>query len=218
MPDSSRTEVHLCHPNPVILRGLHAVLAEEPDIELLAGSMATPRQLPGAHAPVRVVVADHRQALEWLRLRAPGRGGVRVLVVDEASRGWSIRSALQSGALGYVAVDGPLRDFVQAVHCVARGSRYLCTAASQSMAGCFAVGEITSRELDVLRLLGRGLDNKSISRKLDIALSTVKAHVQALLDKLRASSRTGAVMSAVRLGLIEVEAPEGEAFASARSH
>lgn len=210
MPDPSRTEVQLCHPNAVIRLGLRAVLADETDIELLAGADAPPlRAAPGGDRRCRVVVADHRQALEWLRPPAPGHAGVRVLVVDDATRGWAIRSALQSGALGYVAVDGPLRELVQAVHSVGRGQRFLCGTASQAMADCFAVGDITTRELDVLRRLGMGLDNKSISRDLDIALSTVKAHVQALLDKLRATSRTGAVISAMRLGLIEVDAQPG---------
>lgn len=218
MPDFIRTEVQLRHPNPVVRRGLQAVLADEPGLELLDDEAVPPRARPGGEPCCRVLVVDQRQALESLTAAAEGRAGVRVLVVDDASRGWAIRSALQAGALGYVGLDGPLRELVQAVHHVGRGNRFLCRTASQSMADCFAVGDITTRELDVLRRLGMGLDNKSISRDLDIALSTVKAHVQALLDKLRANSRTGAVIAAMRIGLIEVDGDAAASPAPARGH
>ncbi len=204
MPKLEKIVVQLLHCNPVVRAGLRAVLRDEPDFDLLPSDVTLP-EAPASragHAP-GVVVADHRQGLQRLLGGAAPR--CRVLVVEAISRGWAVRHALQAGVLGYAAVDCPLPELVQGVRSVERGSRFLCASASQAMADSFAVGEITARELDVLRLLSSGLDNKSISRHLDIALSTVKVHVQALLGKLNASSRTEAAVEAMRLGLIELQ-------------
>ena len=204
MPNPTRIAIQLMHCNPVVSAGLQAMLRNEHDFDLLpcGGTLsATPRS-PAARLPC-VVVADHRQGLQQVLGASASR--CRVLVVEAVSRGWAVRTALQSGVLGYAAVDCPLPELIQGVRSVERGSRFLCASASQAMADSFAVGEITARELDVLRLLGSGLDNKSISRQLDIALSTVKVHVQAVLSKLNASSRTAAAVEAVRLGVIEMQ-------------
>lgn len=196
MPAPARIPVHLCHCNPVVEAGLQAVLRMRPEFELV-GEARPPHRPP-------VVITDHQQALALLQ-RPPGPAQPsRVLVVEAVSRGWAVRCALQAGVLGYAAVDCPLPDLMHGVLCVERGGRFLCASASQAVADSFAVGEMTARELDVLRLLGTGLDNKTIARRLDIALGTVKVHVQALLDKLNASSRTEAVIEAMRLGVIDL--------------
>jgi DNA-binding NarL/FixJ family response regulator len=203
MPNPARIVVQLLHCNPVVSAGLQAVLRNEHDFELLPGGGPSPAVSSGyaGRAPC-VVVADHRQGLQQVLGDLGSR--CRVLVVEAVSRGWAVRTALQAGVLGYAAVDCPLPELIQGVRSVERGTRFLCASASQAMADSFAVGEITARELDVLRLLGSGLDNKSISRQLDIALSTVKVHVQAVLAKLNASSRTEAAVEAMRLGVIEL--------------
>jgi DNA-binding NarL/FixJ family response regulator len=64
------------------------------------------------------------------------------------------------------------------------------------------VEELTPRELEVLRLLAEGLSNKAIAQQLDISDHTVKFHVNAIMSKLGAQSRTAAVVQATRLGLI----------------
>lgn len=196
MPAPSPIPVRLTHCNPVVEAGLQAVLRMRPEFELVdaAGS---------GHRPL-VVICDHHQGMALLQGPADPAPPRRVLVVEAVSRGWSVRCALQAGVLGYAAVDCPLPDLLHGVLCVERGGRFLCASASQAMADSFAVGDMTARELDVLRLLGSGLDNKTIARRLDIALGTVKVHVQALLDKLNASSRTEAAIEAMRLGVIDL--------------
>lgn len=202
MPIPSRIPVHLVHCNPVVEAGLQAVLRSQPEFELCAGP-APGRPEPGALRPP-LVIADHQQGMAIAQGRLASPSACRVLVVEAVSRGWAVRCALKAGVLGYAAVDCPLPDLLQGLRGVERGARFLCASASQAMADSFAVGEMTARELDVLRLLGSGLDNKTIARRLDIALSTVKVHVQALLDKLNASSRTEAAIEAMRLGVIEL--------------
>jgi DNA-binding NarL/FixJ family response regulator len=71
------------------------------------------------------------------------------------------------------------------------------------MADSVAQESLTPRETDVLMLLAQGLDNKSISARLQIALGTVKSHVKAVLEKLAASSRTQAVATAHQRGLVD---------------
>lgn len=192
----SRIPIHLTHSNPVVEAGLQAVLCMQPEFELVGATLAP-------HRP-QVVITDHQQGVALLQRSAGRTSPSRVLVIEAVSRGWSVRCALQSGVLGYAAVDCPLPDLVHGVLRVERGGRFLCASASQAMADAFAVGTMTARELDVLRLLGVGMDNKTIARRLDIALGTVKTHVKALLEKLNASSRTEAAIEAMRLGVIDL--------------
>lgn len=208
MPAPPRFVVHLLHVNPVLKAGLLTVLQGASDFDVFDGDDAAPPP-PGARdgRGPQVVVADHRGGLALLQASAHAGRCRRVLIVEALSRGWAIRAALQAGVLGYAAVDCPLQELIHGVRCVQRGQRFLCASASQAMADGFSVGDITRRELDVLHLLSAGLDNKSISRELDIALSTVKVHVQALLGKLRATSRTEAAIAAMRLGVVEWSAP-----------
>ena len=137
------------------------------------------------------------RSMPWLRQRPP-----RCLIVTDSTRSWQVRQALEHGVQGVVGADCSLQELRRAVHSVHQGQRFLCEAASASMVESLVQESLTPREMDVLKLLGEGLDNKTISARLRIALGTVKTHVKAVLEKLDASSRTQAVASALQRGLI----------------
>lgn len=205
MPTSQKINVSISHTSPLVAAGLAASLApffsvnaaeqdvgqhaeEQPDVLLV--------DHPGALA----MMAQHlarQKAQPWQRQRP-----LRCVIVTHALRGWRVREAMEHGIQGYVSTDCELPALFDAVRSVHAGRRYLCSSASACIAESLAQEPLTPREMDVLLLISEGLDNKSISARLHIALGTVKSHVKAVLDKLDASSRTQAAATAHQRGLV----------------
>lgn len=194
--------VLVMHAVPLLAAGIAATLAPACAVATLAPmdeEGGLPARLFDTAARRRLLlVADHAGGLA----AAAQLPGLPVVIVQAGVRAWSVRQALQAGVQGYVSADGSLHELQAAVASVLRGHRHLCPAASACMADSVVQAALTPREMDVLQLLGDGLDNKTISLRLDIALGTVKSHVKAVLDKLGASSRTQAVAAGHARGLV----------------
>ncbi|UCC65455.1 MAG: response regulator transcription factor [Anaerolineae bacterium] len=136
--------------------------------------------LSDGHLPVVALLADDAYAAEaWL-------AGARGLLLRDTDPD-SLATALQAVTQGLVVLDPSL-------------SAALLSVSDRMPGGLFE--ELTARELEVLQLLAEGLPNKAIAQQLSISEHTVKFHVNAILGKLSAQSRTEAVVRATRLGLI----------------
>jgi DNA-binding NarL/FixJ family response regulator len=108
-------------------------------------------------------------------------------------------SVLQSGAVAIVLKEAPLGDLVRALEAALAGKSYIDPALAQATK---PRGSLTKRELEVLRLLAEGLQHEEIGRRLGISSETVRTHLRKASDRLGASTRTQAVATALRLGLI----------------
>lgn len=133
-------------------------------------------------------------------------GGIPVLVIGPPGRR---RDALAAGARGYLSIDPEPEALAAGVRAAAAGLTVLepPPAATEPATGpetidAIDVEELTDREQEVLALLAEGLSNKEIARRLRISDHTVKFHVNAILGKLGAHTRTEAVSRAARRGLI----------------
>ena len=188
-----RVRVLVEHADPLVYAGLLTTLRREPEFDVRCASDA-------ADGPAEVIVTDYAAGL---RRAVESRRGPRVLIVTPNDREHEIRIALESGVHGYLLLGRPVEELAEAVRTLGRGLRYLALEVSQRMADSLTREQLTGRETQVLRLLARGLCNKSIAQQLDIGLGTVKAHVRGILAKLEASSRTEVVSIAVQRGLIE---------------
>lgn len=109
------------------------------------------------------------------------------------------REVLDAGAVALVLKEAPLADLVRALEAALNGSSYLDPALAKNPA---PGGKLTQRELDVLELLAEGLQHEEIGRRLGISSETVRTHLRKASDRLGASTRTQAVATALRLGLI----------------
>ncbi len=134
-----------------------------------------------------------------------------VLVLTTYDTDAQILSAIEAGAAGYLLKDTPrdaLFDAVRSV--VAGGSPLAPTVAARLLqrlpqaGGRRGAEPLTSRELDVLRLVGRGASNREIARDLRIGEATVKSHLLHVFEKLGVADRTSAVTTAIERGLIEL--------------
>jgi DNA-binding NarL/FixJ family response regulator len=106
---------------------------------------------------------------------------------------------LGAGAVGLVLKEAPLADVVRALEAILAGGSYLDPAVPRTTG---RKGKLTERELAVLGLLAEGLQHEEIGRRLGISSETVRTHLRKACDRLGAATRTQAVATALRMGLI----------------
>ncbi len=136
------------------------------------------------------------QALQMSRSRT------KVAIVANADREWQIREALERGAAAFLLLGASADELFAAVRTVHRGGCHLSPSIAASLAMSLATEPLTEREGQVLTLLTDGLCNKVIATRLDISLGTVKAHLRSAFDKLGVHSRTEAILTAERRGML----------------
>ena len=130
----------------------------------------------------------------------------RILVLTSFGEGNQIAAAVQAGALGYLLKDSSPDDLLHAIRSVHRGNlvlpQELAMKLMQSRPNLALLDQLTDRELDVLRLLARGMSNQEIAAALNISATTVRSHVSNILMKLNVSNRTQAVLVAQEQRLV----------------
>ncbi|WP_280152066.1 response regulator transcription factor [Piscinibacter sp. XHJ-5] len=204
----------------LVSNGLSATLREQPDVDLVSpGPCACDTPLrPGDGRP-DVVVADYENGLALIasaraRQSVPHAPSLNVLVVTHRDSEREIRYALEHGVRGYLILGCGVDDLVDAVRTLHRGVRYVGAVAARRLADSVACELLTARETDVLRLVVEGYGNKTIAKRLDIAIGTVKTHLKAIFQKLEASSRTQVAAVAERRGLLATPEDPPSSFAS----
>lgn len=128
----------------------------------------------------------------------------RMIVLTTYLCDTQVLRALKAGARGYVLkghVDQDLSEVIRAVHA---GQKRIPPEGGAELAEHTEEDDLTSREIEVLRLVGAGNANKEIASRLSLAEDTVKSHVAKILAKLHANDRTHAVTMAVKRGIIEL--------------
>lgn len=197
--------------HPVVREGLRGMLAAEDDLEVVgeASSGNEALTLVRAHAP-DVVLMD---------LRMPGGDGVsataeitaagghtRVVVLTTYDTDNDILPAVEAGAVGYLLKDSSRHDLAESIRAAARGETVLAPSVAARLVSHVrtppATESPTAREIEVLRLVGEGLSNAEIGRRLFISEATVKTHLLRVFGKLEVSDRTAAVTAAMRHGLL----------------
>lgn len=205
--------VLIAEDHPVVRRGLHSFLETYEDIQVVAeaedGAQAV--ALAREHVP-DVILMDLLmprlggvEAIEQIMAFSPA---TRILVLTSYTEDELLFSAMRAGALGYWLKDVEPEDLVHALRAAARGQATLHPkVAARLVQGALHLApqltedeltELSERELDVLRLIARGLSNKEIAEQLCLAEGTVKSHVSNILSKLQLAHRTQAALYALK--------------------
>ncbi len=202
----------------VVRKGLCALLATEPDIDVV-GEAGDGREAVARAADLRpdVVVMDLEmpgvsgvEAIRRLRADDPD---ARVVVLTSHSVDALLLPAVHAGALGYVLKSSRPDEVVRAIRMAAEGrtvldpgvARRLLREVARDGSSTIHHEALTERERDVLRLVAHGLSNRMIGSRLGISDATVRTHVGRVLAKLGIESRTQAALYALRVGLVRLE-------------
>jgi DNA-binding NarL/FixJ family response regulator len=206
----------------LVRRGLLAFLDGEPDIDVLgeaSGGAEAIELLASMDSDGRrpdVVVMDLQMApmdgIESTRQVRALYDDIEVIALTSFAEEERVHAALEAGASGYLLKDSDADDVVAAVRAAHRGELRLDPGIARRLMsslrehrGADPLSALTSRELDVLRLVAAGKPNKEIAAELAISERTARTHVSRILQKLRLTSRTQAALWAVREGLIDMD-------------
>ncbi len=180
--------VHIEAASAVVRAGLEAILRSSSGLEVVDSA-----------AEADVLVRDQTPEL------VDGPPSIPVVVLAEETPSLD---ALRSGARAVLQEDAPPQQIIAAIYAAAAGLAVVPVDDSTPLVPHSAVDEpaepLTAREMDVIEMLAEGLSNKAIAHRLSISEHTAKFHVNSILAKLRAGTRTEAVMRGIRLGLVKI--------------
>jgi two-component system NarL family response regulator len=218
--DDAPIRVLIVDDHALFRKGLELVLAAEPDLEIVGEASE------GLEAIERA--ADLQPDVVLMDVRMPGVGGIeatrrirnaqpstRVVMLTVSEDEEDLFAAVRAGATGYLLKEVSIDEVANAVRAVARGQALVTPSMASKLLGEFnvlsrridaqhgAAPRLTDREVEVLRLVAKGMSNKEIASELVIAENTVKNHVRNILEKLQLKSRMEAAMYAVREKLVD---------------
>jgi DNA-binding NarL/FixJ family response regulator len=206
----------------MVREGFAAVLGSQPGLQVVGQAADGADAVRQAHRlrpdvvlmDVRMPVLDGLQATRQI-LRSAGPGRPRVLMLTTFDLDEYVYEALRAGASGFLLKDATAAELIHAVRVVAAGDALLAPSVTRRLIAGFArqprpapssppaaLGALTQRETEVLRLIAHGLSNTEISDTLVIAEQTTKTHVGRILAKLGLRDRAQAVVLAYETGLV----------------
>ncbi len=214
--------VLLVDDQPLLRTGFRMILSAEPDLTIVgeaadgaSGVEAARRLLPDVVLmDIRMPVMDGIAATR--ALAGPGvENPAKVLILTTFGLDEYVVEALRAGASGFLLKDAPPDDLVEAIRIVAAGEALLAPSVTRRLLDRVAsrlpparenaipaLSELTGREMEVLKLVARGLSNAEIAEKLVVSETTIKTHVSRVLAKLEIRDRVQAVILAYETGLV----------------
>jgi DNA-binding NarL/FixJ family response regulator len=200
----------------LVRTGFRKILESEPDLEVVAEAADGGEAVEtGLLLRPDVVLMDIRMPrLDGLEATRRLAGKTRVLVLTTFDLNEYVYEALRAGASGFLLKDAPADQLVTAIRVVAAGEALLAPSITRRLIEEFArrprsnarpaeLEALSPRELEVLRLVARGLSNAEIASELYVGDATVKTHVSRILQKLNLRDRVQAVVLAYESGLLQ---------------
>ncbi|NUT45015.1 MAG: response regulator transcription factor [Thermoactinospora sp.] len=213
------TRVLLADDQRLVRAGFRLMLEGEPDLEVVGEADDGPEAVRQAlELRPEVVLMDVRMrtvdGIEATRriVADPRLAGCRVVILTTFDLDEYVYGALRAGASGFLLKDTEPMELIHAVRVAARGDALIAPAVTRRLIAEFArrerpdapleLGGLTAREREVLHLVGTGLANEEIARRLVLSPATVKTHVSRILTKLAARDRAQLVVIAYEAGMI----------------
>jgi DNA-binding NarL/FixJ family response regulator len=207
---SSSIRIMTVDDHPLLRQGIAALLESQPDMELVGEAC------DGEEAIVQYRV--HRPDVTLMDLQMPNVNGneatirirsefpdAKILMLSTYGGDIHVLHAIKAGARGYLLKGNVRTELLEAIRTVHAGRKRIPPEVAAELAEHAADDELSSREIDVLHLVGSGNANKQIADKLSIGETTVKNHISNILSKLGANDRAHAVTIALQRGIIELK-------------
>jgi len=206
----------------VVRTGLKTILEPEADLQLVgdAGSAQQAIQLASRLEPDLILMdvrMEQMSGVEACRLIKSAHPQIKVLMLTSFAEEEAVMASIMARASGYLLKNVGRADLLKAIRSVASGQNLLDPGVSKMVMERLArlaakeegqaLGELSDREKEVLVLIARGLSNKEIAERLNIAENTARNHVSHILEKLGITRRSGAAAFAAEQGLLKEERP-----------
>ena len=215
---TSSIRVLVADDHAIVRKGIRALLATEPDIEVVGEAengreAVTEAEKLQPDVILMDLVMPEMDGIEAIRRITARQPEARILVLTSFAADDKVFPAIKAGALGYLLKDSGPEELVQAIHQVYLGesslhptiARKLLQELSRPSKRPPTPEPLTEREVEVLRLVARGRSNREIADQLVISEATVRTHVSNILSKLHLASRTQAALYALREGLASLD-------------
>lgn len=209
MAQQSQIRVLVIDDHPVVRFGLTAIVSTQQDMSVVAQARSGEDALQ--------LFRQHQPDITLMDLRLPGMSGAeairsirseypssRFIVLTTYDGDEDIYDALQAGAQGYLLKGMSQNELLKAIRAVHSGLKYIPPLVSKTLEGRPPGPQLSARELQVLKLIVKGLSNKEIAEALGITEGTVKWHVNIILSHLNVSDRTQAAIVAVQRGIVHI--------------
>jgi DNA-binding NarL/FixJ family response regulator len=216
------TRILLVDDQPLLRTGFRMILSAEPDFAVVgeAGDGASAVEIARRLKPDVVLMDIRMPGMDGIQatraLAGPGVAEpLKVLILTTFGLDEYVVESLRAGASGFLLKDAPAEDLVEAIRIVAAGDALLAPSVTRRLLDRIAsklppahenvipaLSELTEREMEVLKLVARGLSNAEIAEKLIVSETTVKTHVSRILGKLDLRDRVQVVILAYETGLI----------------
>jgi two-component system NarL family response regulator len=193
--------------HPVVRDGLAGVIEEQDDMVMVGQA--------GTGMEALTLYQENRPDVTLMDLRMPGMNGVetiikmreinpavRTIILTTYDTDEDIFRGLQAGAKAYLLKDIDRQVLLDTIRAVHAGKTPVSAEVGAKLAERVSYDALSDREMDVLRLMVKGMNNQEIAKTLFIAESTVKFHITHILSKLNSSDRTQAVLTALKRGLV----------------
>jgi DNA-binding NarL/FixJ family response regulator len=193
----------------VVRMGLVSIIDAQPDMRVVAeavnGRMAI--ELFRRYSP-QITLMDLRMpvmdGIEATRSTVREFPEARIIVLTTYDGEEDIYRALQAGARGYLLKDALRDELLSAIRAVHSGRKFIPPGIAARLAERIPMNDLTSRELEVLGLIVKGMNNADIAAALSISKGTVKIHVNNILSKMGVSDRTQAATAAIKRGIVHL--------------
>jgi|SRR5215469_10225011 len=209
MSESGPIRVFCVDDHPMLRKGIATVINDEPDMQVVGEASNAQEAVEQfrKHRP-DVTLMDLRlpdtSGIEAMRAIQAEFPGARIIVVTTFEGDAEIQRALEAGAHGYLLKNMPPDELVASIRHVYAGKKRIPSQLAARLAEHLSDEALTTREVEVLRLLAEGNRNLEIAERLFVSEKTIKAHVQHIMEKLGAKDRTQAVAIGIRRGIIHL--------------
>jgi DNA-binding NarL/FixJ family response regulator len=195
--------------HPVVRFGLAAIIGLQPDMTVVAEAGSGEEACAiCARQPADVVLMDLRlpglSGVDAIRALRKSHPKLRFIVLTTYDGDEDIHRALEAGAQAYLLKAMSHTDLANAIRTVHAGRKFLPPSISKSLAGRPPHSELSTREMQVLELIVKGLSNREIGDTLSISEATVKWHVNMILSRLNVTDRTQATVAALQRGIVHL--------------
>ena len=196
--------------HPALLRGVASLFDDETDMEVVGtSSMAVDALERMSAIDVDVLLTDLRMkgmdGDELARKLRATKPGVQVAVLTNYHSDEDVFRAMRSGARAFLLKTSPMEEVISAIREIHQGETWIPPQIARQLAERVARHALSTREVEILRHIARGLKNSEIGDELCISTNTVRNHINNMLDKLKSRDRAEALAVALKQGVLRMD-------------